>query len=931
MQLRKSITAPTRFEDEVHAASQNRNGTKPAFAMLLKAQVVPFNPNNPPAAFPSLPLTSVNMPATRNAEESEELASNSETLSSLSNKGLGISFVGSSADVGDILQARGQLSVPVTMQQDKTSLVESVLDETIVTATPSTSSETEQNVAWGLLPLSLQHHIYKALAAEYPSTSVPRILGLTEHEATQIEKAVGLRVLHPASIAEIWDFCSKASVEISGFPRPPSYIDPDIFSEYVHYMVFASTYEVAFESEVRLAEDFLSSRGIATDLLGMWLPDPLDGQFDAFFKCVPGTTGKANLSNSNLNIHTDSGYSSFSEADHTHEVQHSPGRLRSRRDLIRQKASGRSSTVRSTAACSIYSNEHPLTTERKSVNVDPSLVARIAPHSLATVTKFDGLLSPAGDLWSNTREVDEEIRADVPQPDSHSIIPTFNNSASGEDQCPQFEPPDDSLTAAVGPHAASSSPKKSLVMVLLEYEEQSRDSESEGPSQDLAAFSADLLTTEMAPNPHRLVLKIQNKDGLAKILRKKSKSMDEAKENYPPNSANTTEVSLNGTPPSCGHPPLMCLLFETDMFGFSGNPMVTDVERLMPDGTAGVTFAGAATFPQASPDTSNTKRKASQSDIRPDASKVQRMLINVAPVTPSKAILQENSGGINRLHAGAKRSCELSAVDMTLSSGTKSPAKSNHVISSIEPADELAGMFENTALLETMDPRSPLSPSYSPISENENSEEFQARLRGPMTRRMRVKVPGQEDDLSLQPDLALTLSSLLNFDFQPPLELATPLPSGHCGENENKLENHVTNNSKRLKIKLNCKEESEEPSTSRNADPCLPSEQTQDNSHEVGNDVARGRAAGQTSERCQHLPMLPTGARANREMKASSCTTTSGQTDMPTTQRETTHDKTANKKKPGGQRGPRGPYQKTRERQARLAAEKANAEIVKKA
>ncbi|KIW96141.1 uncharacterized protein Z519_03208 [Cladophialophora bantiana CBS 173.52] len=930
MQLRKSITVPTRFEDEVHAASQNRNRTKPTSAMLLKAQVVPFNPNNPPAAFPSLRLTSGNTPAARNTEESEELVRNTEILSSLSNKGLGISFVGGNTDGGDILQAQRQLSVPITMQQDKTSLVESVPDGTIATATPSTSSEPEQNVAWGLLPLSLQHHIYRALAAEHPSTSVPRILGLTEHEATKIEEAVGLRVLHPASIAEIWDFCSKASVETSGCPQPSSYIDPDIFNEYVHYMVFASNYEVAFESEVRLAEDFLSSRGIATDLLGTWLPDPLDGQFDGFFKYVPGTTGKANLSNSNLDIHTDSGYSSFSEADQNHKVQRSPGRPRSRHDLSRQKTSGESSTVLLTAASSIHSIEHPLTTERKSINLDPSLVARTAPHSLATVTKFAELSSPAGDLWSDAREVDQEIGADVPPPDSHAIISTFNNSASGQDQCLQFEPPDD-LTAAFGPRARGSSPSKSLVMVLLEYGEQSRDSESEGLSQGLVAFSADPSTAEMAPNPHRLVLKIQNKDGLAKISRKKPKPMDGAKENYLPNSADTTEVSLNGTPPSCGHSPLMCLLFETDMFGFSGNPMVTDVERLLPDGTAEVTFPGAATFPQASLETSNTKRKASRSDIRPDPSKVQRVLINVAPVTPSKAILQGHGGGIDRLHGEAKRSCELSAADVSLSRETNSPTESNHVIPSIEPADTLARMFENTALLDTMDPRSPLSPSYSPISENENSEEFQARLRGPMTRRMRVKVPGQEDNLSLQPDLALTLNSSLTFDFQSPLELSTPQPSGHDGENKIKLENHVTNNSKRLKIKLNCKEQSEEPSTSRSADPCLPSEQTQDNSHAVGNDVTRGRPSGQTSELGQHQPMLPTGARANREMKASSSTTTSGQTDMSTTEKETTQDKTLNKKKPGGQRGPRGPYKKTRERQARLAAEKANAEIVKKA
>ncbi len=58
MQLRNSITVPTRLQDEEPATPNNRNGTKPTHPQLMKAKAVPFNPDNPPAAFPSLAVTS---------------------------------------------------------------------------------------------------------------------------------------------------------------------------------------------------------------------------------------------------------------------------------------------------------------------------------------------------------------------------------------------------------------------------------------------------------------------------------------------------------------------------------------------------------------------------------------------------------------------------------------------------------------------------------------------------------------------------------------------------------------------------------------------------------------------------------------------------------------------------------------------------------
>lgn len=57
MQLRKNISAPDRFDEEI-LVTKPRSATKPAHPALMASQVVAFDPDNPPAAFPSLPLNS---------------------------------------------------------------------------------------------------------------------------------------------------------------------------------------------------------------------------------------------------------------------------------------------------------------------------------------------------------------------------------------------------------------------------------------------------------------------------------------------------------------------------------------------------------------------------------------------------------------------------------------------------------------------------------------------------------------------------------------------------------------------------------------------------------------------------------------------------------------------------------------------------------
>jgi hypothetical protein len=60
MRLRKNINRPRKLEDEIAYGKTIKHITTPAFPDLQRSQVVPFNPQLSPAAFPSLPISAAN-------------------------------------------------------------------------------------------------------------------------------------------------------------------------------------------------------------------------------------------------------------------------------------------------------------------------------------------------------------------------------------------------------------------------------------------------------------------------------------------------------------------------------------------------------------------------------------------------------------------------------------------------------------------------------------------------------------------------------------------------------------------------------------------------------------------------------------------------------------------------------------------------------
>jgi hypothetical protein len=59
MRLRKSIQRPRKLQSEAEYGTKRNDTTRPEMPELLQSQVVPFNPNLPPAVFPSIPFPTV--------------------------------------------------------------------------------------------------------------------------------------------------------------------------------------------------------------------------------------------------------------------------------------------------------------------------------------------------------------------------------------------------------------------------------------------------------------------------------------------------------------------------------------------------------------------------------------------------------------------------------------------------------------------------------------------------------------------------------------------------------------------------------------------------------------------------------------------------------------------------------------------------------
>ncbi|RVX75951.1 hypothetical protein B0A52_00308 [Exophiala mesophila] len=323
MQLRKSVCRPARFDEDYDVQDTPRPSTKPAFSKMMEARIIPFNPDHPPAAFPSLPINgSVTLPAPGTCLEMPSPSAIRSTMTP------------STPSTRYAIEVAQHPSVSPTldqMQMDVESLFGSPEES------PRSSRESFSTESWLSLPISVQYHIYKRMSVLYRGQSVSDLLGLTDLQFNDLLMAVRIRdemqftemqlwnhyagmsafgdgnmgaagrtrvddlgseilsALSPSSTVHSFTHNQEAlrfhgtgsvqsgvcSSQLNASVRLP--IDPEVLAQNLDRLALASSYDLAYEAELNRAEKFLNTRNISTAVLGTWVPDAAPGEESEFF------------------------------------------------------------------------------------------------------------------------------------------------------------------------------------------------------------------------------------------------------------------------------------------------------------------------------------------------------------------------------------------------------------------------------------------------------------------------------------------------------------------------------------------------------------------------------------------------------------------------------------------------------------------------
>jgi hypothetical protein len=260
MRLRNRIKAPMRFEDDPNAylnkTRKKKNGTEPAFPELLAQQVIHYNPNHPSAAFPSLPLTS--QPVT-----SGHLRQQHPTVQAFRREG-GIPFYESpvSLDISGLIDT-----------DDDNNVVDFAFSNNIAAGDTQgvdpldTSYESlpEEVVPWNSLELAYQYRIFRAICKTSDEQQAHKWLGIGEDELAVINKAITWREKHPVTLIQ----------QHEGYTN---WLEPRLLTKYTDFMLKISEYEMGSPLQLLRAGMFLQQHKLPLSLLGSWVEDPLGSE-----------------------------------------------------------------------------------------------------------------------------------------------------------------------------------------------------------------------------------------------------------------------------------------------------------------------------------------------------------------------------------------------------------------------------------------------------------------------------------------------------------------------------------------------------------------------------------------------------------------------------------------------------------------------------
>lgn len=341
MELRKHVSKPVRFDEDYDAHETPRPATKPAFRKMMAARIIPFNPDNPPAAFPSLPLDRpATLPATGTCPETLSgfvpgFISEGVSHTAISSNSLASPVLQQHNDAVEVAQHPNGPTISPQVQMNLESPSRAP-EETFPDDGHALSGE-----LWLSLPLSLQYHIYKRMPIFYPEQDSLGLLGLTDSQFDDLLSMARVRGEMEFTEVQLWNICARTSalcdgnVDITGrgcvselgnetlsalnlrntvgsftadretfsargtapfqqdfrsSPRNESSrlpVEPEILTQNLEQLVLASNYELAYEAELNRAELFLITCHVTTAVLGTWVPDGAIGDESEFFTFLP--------------------------------------------------------------------------------------------------------------------------------------------------------------------------------------------------------------------------------------------------------------------------------------------------------------------------------------------------------------------------------------------------------------------------------------------------------------------------------------------------------------------------------------------------------------------------------------------------------------------------------------------------------------------
>jgi hypothetical protein len=743
---RRSVNKPERYENGEHPTPRHRNvgHTKPAFPKLLAAQVVPFNPNNRSAAFPSLPLTSKSLGAENNnlnnrrQEEGDTQARNDDDTASEEPQ--------SDEDVLPSVEAAETYPGP--------SVIPSV-------ASAALSTVKNNRVSWSDLPISLQYHIYQALIMTASPERAVKALGLTAEEIADIKHAVGLRATYPATVAAILDLCSRGDGQ--EFGGDSAYLDVDMFNEYQKYDKLARDFELALEAEVLLAKNFIRGRGIRQEILGTWLPDPSHRRGSEFWRYVsPSDLVKfypKAFAVTRAQEQHDSGYSSMSEKDRktaSNAIQKGP-----KRKYVHKAHTPRPST-------NVNMRPHPAASSQVNCTGDT------LRHPLAAASKPEDFILPTTSSTAPTR-------MHMTQHDTGHLnriaLPTTQSRRPLADKQPRLA----SEIRKLDKQKANTDAFKSKLPSIETDSEQGpatyQESVLRANSPRLAPESSPAASPVLqSQEAQRLVMEVQSETGLAQVfravaaattsetpalegMRPYASDLQDRTSTLVPGFMTSAAVNLN-TKMTPFDRKLLLNGAPKDLFSTANAAAFANDPRIPPRAE---TKYNSVVFPLHHAETLErfsrpstpapiepSKRKPSQSDIRSEPGKVPRL--SADEVTPVKPI-QANVNNVDEVHTMAKSMdhAAISAVAESLDAPMN--ATDTRTLIAQEGTDSVAPDI----------PRSPTPPEFSPLYDSEQREEVHELLKSPRYQsrlkpqiELEIKVPPKSDLLPSKSDVLPT-------------------------------------------------------------------------------------------------------------------------------------------------------------------------------